>query len=42
MAMVSCMDAGREVEDGMHAGQSHGVGSMSGDAEALPNCGVIH
>ena len=31
-----------EVEDGKLAGQSHGVGRMSGDAGALPDCEVIH
>ena len=33
--------AGVEVVDGMHAGQ-RGVGRMSGDAGALPECEVIH
>ena len=28
--------------DGMHAGQSSGVGCMSGDDGALPECEVIH
>ena len=33
--------AGMEVMDGMHAGESHGVGCMSGDAGALPEFEVI-
>ena len=28
--------------DGMHVGQSLGVGRMLGDAGALPDCYVIH
>ena len=34
------MGAGIEVMDGMHVGQSQGVGSMSGDARALRMCEV--
>ena len=40
MAMVVWAEAGMEVVDGMHAGQSQGVGRMSGDAGALPECVV--
>ena len=36
MAMVGLVGAGMEVVDGMHAGQSQGIGDMLGDAEALP------
>ena len=31
-----------EVVDGMHAGLSWGVGRMSRDAGALPECKVMH
>ena len=34
--------AGMKVVDGMHVGQSRGVGRMPGDAGALPECEVIH
>ena len=34
------MKAGMEVVIGKHAGQSHGVGRMSGDAGAFPECKV--
>ena len=34
--------AGIEVVGGMHTGESQGVGIMSGDAGALPECEVIH
>ena len=42
MAMVGLVGAGMEVVDGMHAGQSHGICHMSGDAGAFPECKVIH
>ena len=42
MAMVGWMGVWMEVVDGVHAGQSWGVGCMSGDAGALPECEVIH
>ena len=28
--------------DGMHAGQGRGVGGMSGDAGAFPECEMVH
>ena len=31
-----------EVVDGMHAGQNWGIGRMSGDIGALPECEVTH
>ena len=31
-----------EVVDGMHAGQSHGAGGISGEAGARSVCEVIH
>ena len=31
-----------EVVDGVHVGQSQGVGRLSGDAGALSECEVIH
>ena len=34
--------AGMEVVDGKNAGQSRGVGRMTGDAGALSECKVIH
>ena len=42
MAMVMRVGAGMEVVDDMNAGQSRGIGLMSGDAGALPECEVIH
>ena len=36
------MGAWMEAVDGMHAGQIRGVGRMSGDAGAFPECDVIH
>ena len=36
------MLAGMELVDGMHAGQSQGVGRMLGDDGASPECEVIH
>ena len=42
MAMVGWVGAGMEVVDGLHAGQSQGVGVMSRDAGASPECEVIH
>ena len=41
MAMMGLVEAGMEVVDGIHAGQSQGFGHMSGDARALPGCEVI-
>ena len=38
MAMVGWVGVGMEVVDGMHAGQSLGVGRMSRDAGAFPEC----
>ena len=31
-----------EEVDGIHGGQSQGVGRMSGDVGAFPECEVIH
>ena len=42
MAMAGMVVAGMEVVERMHAGQSRGLGRMSGDAGALPECEVIH
>ena len=38
MAMVGWMGAGMELVPGMHAGQSHGISRMLGDAGAFPEC----
>ena len=38
MAMVGWMGAGMELVLDKHAGQSHVVGRMSGDAGALTEC----
>ena len=38
MAMVGWMGAGMELVLGKHAGQSHLVGRMSGDAGVFPEC----
>ena len=40
MAMVGSMGVGMEVAAGKHAGQNQGVGRMSGDAGAFPECEV--
>ena len=40
MAVVSWMGAGMEVVVGKHAGQRQGVGRMSEDAGAFPECEV--
>ena len=42
MVVVGWVWAGMQMVDGMLAGQSRGVGRMSGDAGALPECDVIH
>ena len=42
MGMVGWTGAGMEVVDGMHAGKAKGVGCMSGDAGAFPECEVTH
>ena len=42
MAMLGWVEAGMEVVDGMHVGQSRGeVGRLSGDAGAFPECEVM-
>ena len=41
MCVVGHVYGWMEVVDGMHAGQSLGVGRMSGDARALLECEVI-
>ena len=42
MAMAGWVGAGMEVVDGMHSGQCQGVGRISGEAGALPECEVTH
>ena len=41
MDMVGLVWAGMDVVGGMHAGQSQGLGGMSGDAGVLPVCEMI-
>ena len=42
MTMVGSVGSEMDVVDGMHEGQSQGVGRMLGDARALPDCEVIY
>ena len=42
MAMNGLVGTGMEVVDGMHVGQSYGVGRISRDARSSSECELIH